>query len=42
MARKELEHAALATLRRYVIDEARRDFDERYGAAASRFPRLWR
>jgi len=32
MAANDLEGRRLATLRRYVVEEARRDFDERYGA----------
>jgi glycosyltransferase involved in cell wall biosynthesis len=38
MAATDLEARRLATLRRYVIDEARADFDQRYGADL-RFPR---
>ena len=38
MTSQDLESRRLATLRRYVIDEARQDFDARYGAQL-RFPR---
>ena len=38
MAVNDLEHRRLASLRRYVIAEARDDFEERYGADVT-FPR---